>query len=173
MLSSVCYDLLFHIARKRTEVIKNKTRLAGKGCDMYFRSVMASMGVSSRLHDWHLAIVESLLSFHLWEFNSLQHENSSIAVLEVMYLFTTARLLSSMKDDVFSLQYLQSRVCAHSRPAWRAPNVSISGNGGKLLILFQLRYREKWMTEFELCPTNCPAKGADCITSPSNLHLEH
>lgn len=47
-------------------------------------------GAPGRLHDWHLAIVGVLLHFHMWKFNSLQHENSSTAVLKIMCLFTTA-----------------------------------------------------------------------------------
>lgn len=70
-------------------------------------------GAPGSLHDWHQAIVGVLLNFHIWEFNSLQHKNSSTSVLEIMYLFTTAHQWALFYERlcVLSLIFTTKHLC--------------------------------------------------------------
>lgn len=92
---------------------------------------------SGRLHDWHQTIVEVLLSFHIWTFNSPQHKNSLTAVLEIMYLFTTAHQWARFceRPCVLSLIFTIKCLCTVGPPE----ELHVSqppGTGGESLIHF-------------------------------------
>lgn len=112
-------------------------KVSWKGPWYVFQIQGGFCAASGSLHDWHQTIVEVLLSFHIWRFNSPQHKNSLTAVLEIMYLFTTARQWARFceRPCILSLIFTIKRLCTVGPPE----ELHVSqppGTGGESLIHF-------------------------------------